>query len=169
MPFLNIGCKRIIGVDMSRGKIENANEFFSNHPKKKNIKFILADIYDVDDIGQFDIIITRDVLEHIHGQEWFMQFVAPEEVEGLTSQIKLDINSQSSLINGMKEWEAIEDILDEYECGVRYDKAMNDSDSQEDVSFEEVKKALEFTDLDGKKKKIVVDLPNDLKNVLSKL
>ena len=35
----------------------------------------MADIYDVDDIGQFDIIITRDVLEHIHGQERFMNFV----------------------------------------------------------------------------------------------
>lgn len=75
MPFLNIGCKRIIGIDMSKGKIENANEFFSNHPNKNNIKFILSDIFDVDDIGQFDIIITRDVLEHIHGQEKFMNFV----------------------------------------------------------------------------------------------
>jgi 2-polyprenyl-3-methyl-5-hydroxy-6-metoxy-1,4-benzoquinol methylase len=75
MPFLNIGCKRIVGVDMSKGKIENANLFFSDHPKKNNIKFVLNNIYDVGDIGQFDIILTRDVLEHIHGQERFMQYV----------------------------------------------------------------------------------------------
>ncbi len=75
MPFLNIGCKRIVGVDMSKGKIENANQFFSDHPKKNNIKFILNNIYDVGDIGQFDIILTRDVLEHIHGQERFMHYV----------------------------------------------------------------------------------------------
>jgi len=75
MPFLNIGCKRIVGVDMSKGKIENADKFFSNHPGGKNIKFILNDIYNVGDIGQFDIIVTRDVLEHIHGQEKFMNYV----------------------------------------------------------------------------------------------
>ena len=28
-----------------------------------------------EDIGQFDIIITRDVLEHIHEQDKFMGFV----------------------------------------------------------------------------------------------
>ena len=74
-PFLDIGCKRIVGIDMSEGKIENANKFFSNHPNKKNIEFLLSDIYDVNELGQFDIVITRDVLEHIHGQERFMQFV----------------------------------------------------------------------------------------------
>lgn len=74
-PFLDIGCKRIVGVDMSKGKIDNANLYFSNHSNKKSIEFISANIYDIDNIGQFDIIISRDVLEHIHGQERFMQFV----------------------------------------------------------------------------------------------
>ncbi len=74
-PFLDRGCKRIVGVDLSKGKIENANNYFSNHPGKKNIEFILADIYDKDDLGKFDIIITRDVLEHVHGQERFLEYV----------------------------------------------------------------------------------------------
>ncbi|MBA7531687.1 Ubiquinone biosynthesis O-methyltransferase, mitochondrial [subsurface metagenome] len=74
-PFLDIGCRRVVGVDMSRGKIENARNFFSDYPNKKNIEFVLGDIYDIQELGQFDIIITRDVLEHIHGQERFMQFV----------------------------------------------------------------------------------------------
>lgn len=74
-PFLDIGCERVVGVDISKGKIENANKFFLNHPNKKKIEFVLADIYDINELGQFDIIITRDVLEHIHGQERFMQFV----------------------------------------------------------------------------------------------
>ncbi len=74
-PFLDIGCKRVVGVDMSKGKIENANKFFSNHFNRDNIEFIFSNIYDIDDIGQFDIIITRDVLEHIHGKERFMDFV----------------------------------------------------------------------------------------------
>jgi len=74
-PFLDLGCERIVGVDFSPGKIKNANCFFSDHPRKKYIQFVSADIYKVDDIGQFDIIITRDVLEHIHGQEEFMGYV----------------------------------------------------------------------------------------------
>jgi SAM-dependent methyltransferase len=74
-PFLDIGCERVVGVDISKGKIENANKFFSNHPNKKNIKFIEADIYELEEPGQFDLIMTRDVLEHIHEQERFMQFV----------------------------------------------------------------------------------------------
>lgn len=74
-PFLDIGCERIVGVDILPGKIENAIKFYTNHPGKKKIEFVTGDIYDIRELGQFDIIITRDVLEHIHGQERFMQFV----------------------------------------------------------------------------------------------
>jgi SAM-dependent methyltransferase len=74
-PFLDIGCKRIVGVDILPGKIDNAIKFYSNHPGRKKIEFVTGDIYDLRELGQFDIIITRDVLEHIHGQERFMQFV----------------------------------------------------------------------------------------------
>ncbi|MBK7681739.1 MAG: class I SAM-dependent methyltransferase, partial [Bacteroidetes bacterium] len=74
-PFLDMGCKRILGVDMSADKIANAKAFFANDPNKANIEFITSDIYDVDNIGKFDIIMTRDVLEHIHGQERFMEYV----------------------------------------------------------------------------------------------
>jgi len=74
-PFLDIGCKRVVGVDLSPSKIASAKKFFSNHPNSDNIDLIYSDIYDIDDIGQFDLIFTRDVLEHIHGQEKFMNFV----------------------------------------------------------------------------------------------
>ena len=74
VPFLKRGCK-IIGVDMSKGKIENANNFFDKMKIRDNIKFICDDIYNIKDIGQFDIIITRDVLEHIHNQDKFMMLV----------------------------------------------------------------------------------------------
>ena len=74
-PFLDIGCERVVGVDMYKAKIDLAKNFYSNHPNKKKIELVHADIYDTHDLGQFDIIITRDVLEHIHGQERFMQFV----------------------------------------------------------------------------------------------
>ena len=74
-PFLDIGCSRIVGVDLSEGKIEKANEFFADHPNKSMIEFICDDIYNIEDLGTFDLILTRDVLEHIHGQEKFMGFV----------------------------------------------------------------------------------------------
>jgi SAM-dependent methyltransferase len=74
-PFLDIGCSRVVGVDLSKAKIDNANLFFLEHPNKNKIEFINTDIYNIDELGKFDIIITRDVIEHIHGQEKFMQFV----------------------------------------------------------------------------------------------
>ena len=76
-PFLKAGCKRIVGIDMSKGKIENAKKFFESLENSNIIEFINNDIYNVnpEDIGRFDIIIMRDVLEHIHGQEEFMKFV----------------------------------------------------------------------------------------------
>ena len=72
-PFLNAGYKKVVGVDISAGKIENADKFFQNNPRKQNIKFICSDIYEVDDIGKFDLIIMRDLLEHIHDQNKFIQ------------------------------------------------------------------------------------------------
>ncbi len=74
-PFLDMVCKRVVGVDILKGKIENANKFFSNHVNKDKVELLLSDIYEIGDLGQFDIILTRDVLEHIHGQERFMDFV----------------------------------------------------------------------------------------------
>ena len=70
IPFYKIGCKRILGIDMSKSKIANGKNFFKDiKGKAKNIEFICNDIYNINpkEIGQFDIIITRDVLEHIHG------------------------------------------------------------------------------------------------------
>ncbi len=77
VPFLERGCKRIVGIDMAANKIANAKEYFSHQEHHENITFIADDIYNIDpeELGQFDIIITRDVLEHIHGQEKFMHFV----------------------------------------------------------------------------------------------
>jgi len=76
-PFLKAGCKRVVGIDMLEGKIDNARKFYKNVENSENIEFICDDIFNIDPevIGQFDIIITRDVLEHIHGQEKFMEDV----------------------------------------------------------------------------------------------
>jgi len=73
-PFMDLGCERVVGVDMAPGKVANAKAYFAGHPNQGNLELIVSNIYDTKDIGQFDIIIMRDVLEHIHGQERFMEF-----------------------------------------------------------------------------------------------
>lgn len=77
VPFYNLKCKRIVGIDMAKNKIENAKKFFNNIDHNNHVEFYANDIYKIEPkkLGQFDIIITRDVLEHIHNQEKFMHFV----------------------------------------------------------------------------------------------
>lgn len=72
-PFLDLGCE-CVGIDLSTLKIDLAVEFFSNHSNRSNLRLMLEDIYDVpeEEIGKFDIIIMRDVIEHIHNQDRFM-------------------------------------------------------------------------------------------------
>jgi len=75
-PFLDLGCE-IVGVDLNKGKIEKARTYFSKQEHSHRISFILEDIYNVDleEFGVFDLIIMRDVIEHIHNQEKFMGYV----------------------------------------------------------------------------------------------
>jgi 2-polyprenyl-3-methyl-5-hydroxy-6-metoxy-1,4-benzoquinol methylase len=74
-PFLDIGCKAT-GIDMSCSRIELAKKMFASHPKKNNLVLICEDIYKTDLQGKmFDLIIMRDVIEHIPNQERFMNVV----------------------------------------------------------------------------------------------
>lgn len=74
-PFLDLGCEAT-GIDISCGRIELAGEFYAHHPKKNNLTLICEDIYKVDLKGKtFDIIIMRDVIEHVPNQEKFMHYV----------------------------------------------------------------------------------------------
>ena len=76
-PFLEMGCI-CTGIDYSEGKIEKAKEFYAEHLSKKNISLLVQDIYNVKDFDEtFDVLIIRDVIEHIHNQERFLQFVKP--------------------------------------------------------------------------------------------
>jgi 2-polyprenyl-3-methyl-5-hydroxy-6-metoxy-1,4-benzoquinol methylase len=74
-PFLDLGCM-CTGVDFSTPKIEKGKVFFENHPFAKNIRLISEDIYKTTEFhSQFDIIIIRDVIEHIHDQDKFMSLL----------------------------------------------------------------------------------------------
>lgn len=73
-PFLDLGCQ-CTGIDISCGRIDLASKFYENHPKKNNLTLICEDIYKVDPEGKkYDLIIMRDVIEHIPNQEKFMGF-----------------------------------------------------------------------------------------------
>ena len=73
-PFLDLGCK-CTGIDISCGRIELAQKFYENHPKKGNLTLICEDIYKVDPDGKkYDLIVMRDVIEHIPNQEKFLGF-----------------------------------------------------------------------------------------------
>lgn len=71
-PFLDIGCKRVVGIDIGETRIANGKKFFADHPNNHNLELIAKDIYLVEDLEEFDLIITRDVIEHIPDQDKFM-------------------------------------------------------------------------------------------------
>jgi SAM-dependent methyltransferase len=73
--FLEKGC-RCVGVDFSIEKIEKGKEFYKNHPNKELLQLISDDIYKTKEFdNKFDIIILRDVIEHIHNQDKFMKLL----------------------------------------------------------------------------------------------
>lgn len=74
-PFLDLGCS-CVGIDLSKIQIENARRFYQNHPHFSNLELISADIYKIETLKEpFDVIMLRDVIEHIPNQQFFMQFV----------------------------------------------------------------------------------------------
>ena len=73
-PFVDMGCKAT-GIDISCSRIELANEYYKDHLNRQNLTLICEDIYRVNPDKKYDVIIMRDVIEHIPNQEKFMGFV----------------------------------------------------------------------------------------------
>jgi SAM-dependent methyltransferase len=73
-PFLDLGC-RCTGIDISCGRIELAKVFYKDDTHRQNLTLICEDIYKVNPDKKYDVIIMRDVIEHIPNQEKFMGFV----------------------------------------------------------------------------------------------
>ncbi len=82
--FISKGCEGV-GVELDGSRIENANIFLKDDIEAGRLKFVVKDIYTVDierDFnGLFDIIVLKDVIEHIHDQEkligWMKNFLKP--------------------------------------------------------------------------------------------
>ena len=67
--FSDMDCQAV-GVDISQKSITKAIKL-----SEENVGFIWNDIFDVGDIGQFDVIMMRDVLEHIHGHDKLLKLL----------------------------------------------------------------------------------------------
>jgi len=66
-----------MGIELSEGRIKLAAAFHEEAVKSGLISFVCRDIYDIDtekDLSdKFDLVILKDVIEHIHDQGKFMQ------------------------------------------------------------------------------------------------
>lgn len=73
--FLERGCF-CTGIELEKSRIELAKTFLSEEREAGRVTFLNKDIYDVDpelDLeGRYDIIILKDVIEHIPEQARFM-------------------------------------------------------------------------------------------------
>lgn len=86
LPFLELGIETV-GVDIQEKQVLKSIEFLDEYVNKNKYRGLANDIYDLnnsqgEDIGKFDLIIMRDVIEHIHDQNKFMshlkKFLKPE-------------------------------------------------------------------------------------------
>ena len=82
--FIEKGCTTL-GVELDEPRLVLAKEFMAEEMAAGKISFISKDIYNVDiDTefnGRFDIIVLKDVIEHIHDQKkligWMKNFLTP--------------------------------------------------------------------------------------------
>ncbi|MEI8060556.1 MAG: methyltransferase domain-containing protein, partial [Ferruginibacter sp.] len=69
--FTDIGCIGV-GVELEEGRLVNAREWMADEVRDGKVSFLSKDVYLVDIKeefnGCFDIIILKDVIEHIHDQ-----------------------------------------------------------------------------------------------------
>ena len=73
--FIDLSCE-VVGIDLNESQIERAKEFtkeFCTDISKTS--FICKNIYDVNvlELGKFDVVLLRDVIEHIPNQSFFLK------------------------------------------------------------------------------------------------
>lgn len=76
VPFLEMGCEAV-GVDFNHDKINKGLSYLAEDLPEANVQLVVQDVYDseADALGRFDLIMLRDVIEHIHDQEKFLRMV----------------------------------------------------------------------------------------------
>lgn len=82
--FTDKGCVGV-GVELEEGRVVNAKEYMASELAAGDVYFISKDIYLTDPAtelgGLFDVIVLKDVIEHIHDQPkliaWMKEFLKP--------------------------------------------------------------------------------------------
>ena len=78
LPFINKGC-RCVGVDLAQPRIDLANKYLATEVAAGNAEFICQNIYEDSFLNRFrnyfDIIILKDVIEHVPEQEKFVPYL----------------------------------------------------------------------------------------------
>ena len=72
-PFVEMGCA-CVGVDLDAQKVENGRRFVARRGLASLPELRCADIYALDEaeLGCFDLVVMRDVIEHIPQQGRFL-------------------------------------------------------------------------------------------------
>lgn len=96
LPFLERGCIAV-GVELEVARLDMANEMLKDFVYSGKVKFLGKDIYKVDADnelgGKFDLIILKDVIEHIHDQK------------KLISEMKNFLAAGGSIFFGFPPWQ----------------------------------------------------------------
>ena len=78
LPFINKGCF-CVGVDLASVRIDLANELLAKEVAEGKAEFLCQNIYEAPFLDRFrnyfDIIILKDVIEHVYGQEQFIPYL----------------------------------------------------------------------------------------------
>ena len=75
--FTDLGCI-CTGIELSAYRVALANDFMKDEVNSGLINFISEDIYNINPTSlphQFNLIILKDVIEHIHHQEKFIAII----------------------------------------------------------------------------------------------
>lgn len=75
--FTDLG-HRCTGIELSTGRLDLAREFFSSEIEEGKIRFSSSNLYDLTpgvDGHLYDLIILKDVIEHIPDQEAFVPYL----------------------------------------------------------------------------------------------
>jgi SAM-dependent methyltransferase len=78
IPFLERGC-RAVGIELDEIKSGYARELLADHIADKRMEVVNQNIYESSALerfsGRFDLIILKDVIEHIPDQERFIPYL----------------------------------------------------------------------------------------------
>ena len=95
-PFLEKGCFAV-GVEFNVVRLDLPKELLKEYLDNGHLSFIGKDIYEVDADkelgGKFDIIILKDVIEHIHNQQ------------KLITELKRFLNPNGCVFFGFPPWQ----------------------------------------------------------------